>query len=194
MLEEQRNESGNSLVWLASRAGSTEMVKYLVNERGLDVAEPGWDMGGRCVDDGCYSEHGWKSWEYDVIGDSSPFFIAAQYGNTSTAAALVELGASPLTVRNDGSSPCLMATKVGNVSTLSALLELGACPQTARNDGQTPFFFAAKRYVSSPPPPSCHRRPRPTPAHPAPSAQWFPRHGSCPARRLGRHRRWRRSG
>lgn len=76
------------------------------------------------------------------IINQTPLHIAAQYGSTEFAAALINFGADLDVQDNQGDSPLHLAMANLKFNTAKVLLKNGADPSVRNNAGQTPEYSA----------------------------------------------------
>jgi hypothetical protein len=99
-------------IWTAAATGNGEVVeRYLAAGSDLDAKDP--------------------------LGGSSPLIVASLYGQTETANALIEHGASLDAKNNDGATALHVAAFFAHPEVVSLLLEKGADPEAENRFGQT---------------------------------------------------------
>ena len=101
-------------LWEAAVKGDTTEIRQLISENTkIDAQEP--------------------------VGGSSALMLACLYGQTESAEALIEHGASLTLKNNDGATALHIAAFFCHKETVLLLLEQGANPNATNNSGQTPL-------------------------------------------------------
>ena len=117
---EHKNEGGCTCLWLATKHGHREVVRYLLQERHVNPNVP------------------------NRIMHSTPLFVACEKGFLEIARLLKQHGADPNIRMHDGDTVIHCATTNRHLAVVRQLLEWGCSPNVVDNDRQTPIKIAVQ--------------------------------------------------
>lgn len=119
---DEEKERRNAVFYAASRAGSFDVVRYLVERRGVDVSRT----------------EGWRN---------EALRLAAERGSFPLVRYLVEeLGAEvDEALERDGTTATLKASRAGAFDVVKFLVDRGASVATRSNNGRTPLHAAVEQ-------------------------------------------------
>ena len=112
---------GSTILWMAAKAGASEIVKLIAEVAPAAVERPKRTTG------------------------ASPLIAACRSGHLDTVLTLIELGASPSARAADGSDSLYVAAQGNHVKILDHLVSKGADIEAKQKNGATALFIASQK-------------------------------------------------